>query len=815
LIDYYMLIQRFASLPNLSASSVAIKTAIAIAVAATQVSCATGSARIAAATDATADTAIDASSASMAAPLPGQSPTDAAGAYSARNATAEAVPQHKAPIAKAEPLSTDPAADEPIGSKITTVRGTDRVIATKAAARPVDGTASAFKFEETPIADVVHVILGQILKVDYVLYKPLNGTVTLSTKGSVSADQAVALLEGALQANALLMARDSRGVYHVGSATALKGIVATPRQTGLGSGSLAPGYGTVIVPLEHIGAAEMTSILRPMLPPESLVRVDTLRNLLVLIGTRNQVEGWLDMVATFDIDLLKGMSIGVFPLKYASIRDVEGALRMISPQSAGTAAGAPGVPGLQGSTNTANSAAAASFETPALLGGVRIIPIERINSIIVVTSKAARLDDIGRWIERLDQPTNSAESQLFVYPVQNGSAQHLTNVLNGIFGTGAPSAAGSGVAPSLSSATAGQGTQLGGFGYAAQSGSGSGGFGGGSGSGGNFGGGFNAPRQNTNANTPNNQPVTSVALGTGTRLIADDLNNAILVYGSRSEYKKIEDTLKKLDVPATQVLIEASIIEVTLNDDLQYGVQWLFTNNEARSGNGYNGVGALSTLNGGALGGPLAGFSYTLRNAAGNVRAVLNALAEKSLVKVISSPSLMVLDNHTANIAVGNQQPIRSGETVSTGGFATTSIQYKDTGVSLAVTPSVNAGNIVTMQINQGVTDVGSVDAATGQRTFLQRRIDSKVAVRSGETLVLGGLIRDNTTTGKSGVPYLQDIPVVGALFGGNNTNKARTELLVVITPRVVRSDQEIKSVSEEMRNKMRGFSAIEALSGR
>ena len=171
----------------------------------------------------------------------------------------------------------------------------------------------------------------------------------------------------------------------------------------------------------------------------------------------------------------------------------------------------------------------------------------------------------------------------------------------------------------------------------------------------------------------------------------------------------------------------------------------------------------------------------------------------------------MVLDNHTAAIAVGNQQPIRSGETVSTGGFATTTIQYKDTGVSLAVTPSVNAGNIVTMQINQGVTDVGQIDTATGQRTFLQRRIDSKVAIRSGETLVLGGLIRDNTTTGKSGIPWLQDIPVVGNLFGSNNTNTARTELLVVITPRVVRSDQEIRDVSGEMRQRMKGLTSIEA----
>jgi general secretion pathway protein D len=714
--------------------------------------------------------------------------------YTPVPATTEAVA-----AAAAAPDQPEPSASRaPQENKAVVVRGTDRVIAPAAATPGVQGADSTFKFEETPVTDVAHVILGQILKVDYVLHQPITGTVTLATKGSVSADQAVALLEGALQANGMLMARDSRGVYHVGKPEALKGVVSAPRQ--VGNGPLPPGYGTVIVPLENIGAAEMASILKPMLPAEALVRVDTLRNLLVFIGTRNQVEGWLEVISTFDIDLMKGMSIGVFPLKHASIRDVEAALRMVTPGAATAPAGSNVAPGSSPPPGTTSGSM--PVETPALFGGVRILPIERINSIIVVTPKAARLEDVRRWIERLDQPNNTADAQLFVYPVQNGSAQHLAKVLNGIFGTEPSSSAGddgnAGVAPGLSSVTAGQtGQQGGGLGYP------------GSGSGSGSGAASSMPRSST-ASRGNNQTVTAVALGSSTRLIADEINNAILVYGSRSEYLKIEEALRKLDVPPTQVLIEASIIEVTLSDDLQYGIQWLFTNNS--SGNSVNGTGVLSTLGGGVLGGPLAGFSYTLRNSAGNVRAVLNALAEKSLVKVISSPSLMVLDNHTAAIAVGNQQPIRSGETVSTGGFATTTIQYKDTGVSLAVTPSVNAGNIVTMQINQGVTDVGQIDTATGQRTFLQRRIDSKVAIRSGETLVLGGLIRDNTTTGKSGIPLLQDIPVVGSLFGSNNTNTARTELLVVITPRVVRSDQEIRDVSGEMRQRMKGLSDSEAL---
>ena len=415
------------------------------------------------------------------------------------------------------------------------------------------------------------------------------------------------------------------------------------------------------------------------------------------------------------------------------------------------------------------------------------MPIEKINSVLVVSPRAAQVEQAKEWISKLDRPGDSAsEPQLHMYPVQNGSASHLAGVLSGLFAApvGAPSApaSGTGVAPGLSavaSATKGlaglnssSGVSL--SPVASPSGT------------------------NPTGGAQNTQAASAVNLVQGVRIMADEINNAVLVYGSRTEFAKIEATLKRLDVPLTQVLIEASIIEVTLGDDLKYGLQWVF-NDTQRSG--LSGTGVLSNVAGGVLGGSAAGFSYTLSNAAGNVRAVLNALAEKSLVKVISSPSLMVLDNHTASIVVGNQQPIRSSETVTNIGV-NTSIQYKDTGVSLAVTPSVNAGNMVTMSLQQAVTDVGQIDSATGQRSFLQRQISSKVAVRSGETLVLGGLIRDNSTTGKSGLPVLQDIPLVGKLFGTNTSNASRTELIVVITPKVVRSDQDAR------RNQRRGSRA-------
>jgi general secretion pathway protein D len=684
------------------------------------------------------------------------------------------------------------AAVVPEATEPRIIRGNDRVTATGAAVAPIVGAPSAFNFEETPVADVVRVVLGDILKVNYVLYPPLTGTVTLSTREAVAPDQAAYLLESALQANGLIMARDARGTYHVGRPDAVKGAGVTTRQVVTGA-VLQPGYGAIVVPLQFIGATEMAAILRPLVPPDALARVDTLRNLLVLVGTRSQAEGWLDMVSTFDVDLLKGMSVGVFPLKHATTREVEAALQLLGAGGATTTS-----PGSAAAPRPAQGAATpvAPAPTPGatasnpLLGSLRIMPIERINSVLVVTARASQLDEARRWIEKLDRPSdNSAESQLFVYPVQNGSAQHLANVLNGLFGSGggaAPSS-GTGVAPRLPSAT---------FNSPGASSSGGALL--------NLGSSANAPGLSQQNAARNPAPtVSAVVLNQSIRVVADDRNNAVLIYGNRADYNRIEAALKRLDMAPTQVLIEASIVEVTLKDGLNYGVQWMFNDN-ARGG--LQGTGVLSGSAGGVPQGVPSGFSYSLRNSFGNVRAVLNALAEKSLLNVISSPSLMVLDNHTATITAGTQQPVRTGDiTNANGGLVSSTIQYRDTGVSLSVTPSVNAGDMITMDINQSVTDVGDVGAGnTGQVTFNQRQISSKVAVRSGETLVLGGLIRDINTGGDSGVPGLKDIPLLGALFGTKNKKIDRTELLVVITPRVVRSDQGVREISQELRERMR-----------
>jgi general secretion pathway protein D len=581
-----------------------------------------------------------------------------------------------------------------------------------------------------------------------------------------------------------------------------------------------------------------------MVPAEAIVRVDSVRNILVMRGTRAEAEGWMDIVRTFDVNLLRGMSVGVFPLKHSSVEEVQAALQLLA-GGTGTegAAGAPGSPGAAAAaraqaqarpnnprqTQAPGAAAptAGIAESNPLFGAVRILPIERINAIMVVTPRSAYLDEIRYWIEQFDRPNlNSAEPQLFVYKVRNGSADHLAELLNGIYGgTNAfgPSGA-TGVAPGLGGAVGGVGNRSG-IGstnnlsrYSSNQGNARSTLGGSSNSrlGSGFGSSMAGGRLGGSAGNQMAQGgagamggnVATVALSDTVRVMADYINNTLLIHAKPAEYARIETTLKRLDVPRAQVLIEASIVEVSLTDNMSFGARWNF------SGAGIGRYGGSGTVGAGAR--PLsadsagAGFTYMLRNAS-NPIAVLEANSNNNNIRYLSNPSLLVLDNHTAAISVGDQIPVQTSDYYGSANnnYLTTNYEFKDTGVILNITPQVNAGNLVTMEIDQEVTDVGE-DRQVGNTeapTFRQRTMSSKVAVRSGETLVLGGLVKQRDSTKKEGLPFLSSIPLVGGLFGAQSKGGERSELLLVVTPRVIRSDDEAREVSQELRDRMKGIS--------
>jgi len=288
------------------------------------------------------------------------------------------------------------------------------------------------------------------------------------------------------------------------------------------------------------------------------------------------------------------------------------------------------------------------------------------------------------------------------------------------------------------------------------------------------------------------------------RIIADERNNALVILATAAEYRMIEATLKRLDIVPLQVLIEVTIAEVTLTDDLKYGLQWFFNLGDSSF--------TFSTLSTGAVSSAFPGFSYLF--SAGDAGAVLNALTEITDVRVISSPQLMVLDNQTARLQIGDQVPIATQSSVSTitdNPPIVNTIQFRDTGVILEVTPRVNASGLVVLDVLQEVSDV--VETTTSDLnspTIQQRSIQSTVAVQSGDTIALGGLIRDREEESVSGIPILSAIPILGNLFKTTQNIVRRTELLVLITPRVVRDRREALDVTEELRRRLSAIGPLE-----
>ena len=694
------------------------------------------------------------------------------------------------------------------------------------------GERVSLNFENVTVSSLASALLGDLLKVSYTIDAGGDTMVSLRTSKPLPRKQVLDVLDTVLLPHDLAIVRDSAGVYHVTKRSVTAG--SRPLTSASKIKDLA-GAGTVIVPLNHIGAGEMAKILGPLAPRESIVYVDTLRNLLVLQGSKIQLEGWLEMVDAFDVDYLSGMSLGVFPLEYTNVNVVYDTLQaMIAPdQASGAFGGGSGAGGAQGGvgarpgsapSGAGGAAALAQSGGGPLNGLVRLFPVERLNALVVVTPRSQILSQVESWIKRLDQPTDSLEAGLFVYPVQNGSAARMAELLNGLFGGagsggragvaggsaptqfGQAGAFGSGIGANNSSTRSGvsaAGTlssAASGSGIFGSSGSGSG-LGSGVGAGGVFGASSGSGLGGSNAAT-----TTVSDLEGNVRVVADESRNALLIRAPRTEFRRIERALRELDKAPKQVLIEATIVEITLTGSLEYGVEWAFNNG---LGGGRTGSGLISASGSSDLSGVSKGFSYSIVNNAGAVRATLNALANKSQLRVLSNPSVLVLDNHSATFQVGDQVPVRTGNsTISNGVVISDSFTYKDTGVMLSVSPSVNSGGLITLGVSQAVIDIGAtLDAATNQSKFLTRQIQTRVAVRSGETVVLGGMIRENETRARGGVPALSDIPLFGALFSTTTEKRERTELMVLLTPRALEDDDQVRAASVEMRQRIRSLS--------
>lgn len=643
---------------------------------------------------------------------------------------------------------------------------------------PTGAGAVTLNFEGADLREVVRVMLGDMLKENYTVDPRVNGSVTIHTSQPVNTGAILSVLETVLRMNNAALVREN-GIYRVAPiAVALRG--GTVPQVG----ALAPGYGVQVVQLRYVAAREMAKILEPLVPEGSIIRVDETRNLLMLSGSEAERRQAQETIGVFDVDWLAGMSVGLFNLQSVSVKDILPELEALFGDKAKSPFG----------------------------GLVRVIPIERMNALFVATPQPQYLEQARVWVERLDRNGGKSGTRLFVYPVQNGKAERIAALLSQVLGDGKNAASATPkaqVAPGLTGTTlnSGGGTGLGSTGGTGSLGS--------TNALSSAGGGLPAAATTAGAGVVASGSAEALGLGAGSKIkvIADPDNNALLIMANAAEYERIEEAVKKLDVVPRQVLVEVTIAEVTLTGALNYGLEWFFSGNGGVTGmlfNSDNKSRALPDTPTGTVS-PKMPFSAVWRGSTGNIKAVLSALAANTKVNIISSPHIMVTDNQVARINVGSSVPVAGGST-QTGTTVTTSVSYVDTGVLLTVRPHINAGGLVNLEINQEVSDVqvGVTTEGLNSPTINKRSAQTTVAVQSGDTMVLGGLIKEDKTNGSSGLPGLSEIPVFGALFGTKTNNDTRRELIITITPKVVNDNQEARDVTAEFRRKLSGLRSFQ-----
>jgi len=607
--------------------------------------------------------------------------------------------------------------------------------------------AYSLNFDEADLGEVAKVILSDILGQNCVLSPKVAGKVTLQTTDPLSKEELIPTLEMLLRMNNAVLVKDA-SIYHIepASEALYSSSFAAPNTGG------RSGFQVRVIPVRNVAVQDIVDVIKPLVQEKTILNVDSTRNILIASGTPNELGRVMDMVSVFDVDVLKGQSFGLFPLAHVEPETIIKELEEIFRKE-----------GKEGESNF-----------------FRFIPVERLNAVMAITHQAGYLKDIENWIFRLDRANTASGGGVNVYRVQNVDAEELAATLNEIFTGAAKKEKSAKVAP-----------------------------------------GEKAAELTNKAPEKQNVPKTSTPTGEAevanvgeVRIISDVANNSVIVVATPQEYEVILPVIKQLDLLPLQVLIDATIVSVKLTDSLKYGIQWFLDHggSSISSGNDAATLGSIAAASAAAF---TSGGLTAIYNS-GVVNALLSAQANKGNVNIISSPSLMVLNNQEAKINVGDQVPIQTGtlgSVVGSGGTtgATTaiqsSIQYKDTGVTLEVTPRVNANGMVIMEIKQTVSSAVKTETGVNTSPTIQKKeIESSVAVQDSETIVLGGLIDNNNSNAIGGIPWLNELPWIGPLFGNTDRENIKNELVVLITPRVVKSKQDSRLISDEFKRKLTGI---------
>jgi general secretion pathway protein D len=651
-----------------------------------------------------------------------------------------------------------------------------------ASAQPIAFTSDGVEmnFDGADVQTVAKTLLGDVLKLNFVVDPRVQGSVTLATVGPIPRKEVLPAFESILRMS-------NAAIVHEGS---LVKIVPLPEGGGNPPVSVAgqPGFGISVVPLRYTSAVTVAKTAEGFLSRPGAIRVVPSRNLLLVQGTTAEREAALNVISTFDVEWLRNQSVGVYPLKATSpetmITELE---RVFETKEGGVGQGV-----------------------------VRFQPISRMNAVMVVTKNPKLLAETTQWVQRLDRADRTGTT-MRTYRLKYGNPTRIAKVLNDLFvsRTGSsPDQPAKEVAPGSQQARSrldsldrggSNATRPGNTTQVASA----------NGGGGALMAAFADP-QNSDDDAAS-APAGSLPRGAfqNVRLTADTANKSIVVYSNQEDYRVIEAAIRDFDRPRLQVAIEATVAEVTLTDDLQFGVQYFLTSKDLGLGKNNGSVSLLTAaqttaqsalLSSGLLSNmtPAAGLNVLLGSDS-LPRVIINALSTITDVKVLSSPSVMALDDQPALLQVGDEIPV----TTSTATLLTSAttpvvntVEMRNTGVILKVLPHVNSNGTIQLEIDQEISNLVNPNQQTLTPTISQRRVHSTVALTSGQTVLLAGLISERDQRGRSGIPGLEST-FLAPLFGNVSGTKQRSEIIIFIKSRLVRNSVDASAVTEEFREKL------------
>ena len=611
-------------------------------------------------------------------------------------------------------------------------------------AKPVN-----FVLDDMDIEPLLAHIIGEALGRNYVIEPGIQGSMSLNIKGNYTDEQLMELLNAVFQLHGIAIVEGENGMIKVVKKGASGRFTSVFGEDGVGRKSV--GDRISVFQLSYLTPSHVAQIIANFVSPGAVVLPEAKTNSLIVVDSPEVLRKIRQIISMMDTDFFKDLYWNIYTPAYADVAELTKDLEKIFK--------AKGLYSLPGTDS----------------GGIQIMPLKTIGGLLVISKWQSALDLVGHFVKELDRGNAGKSSKLYVYTVQNNSAENIAKMLTEIFGT------------ENAKTPKGEERKV-------------------------------VVKRAETPELQSEEETGDVELTGEVRFIPNQDLNLLLVKASPRDYAIINDIIEKLDILPRQVMIDVIIVDVKLNDGMEYGIQWLLKQKKITlNGDRYSSDVALSfpselgnlekdTL----LGKGLSGLTYGLFDSAGDLAGLIRLIASKTDTNLLASPNILAVDNKESTIEAGEEVPTKTGETTTATGSTTQSIQYRQTGFILKVKPSINDSGVVRLEVTQEYSEVSSRDTGGAESpAFIKRKAATNLVAHDGQTVVIGGLIKQTQNAVSAGIPYLQDIPVLGYLFGGSQVSKDKSELLIAITPHVIRSKEQVDDLTAQFVGRVKALKDV------